>query len=73
MFIVHNTVLRRKERVGRGGQGASASLPHLLPHHFIEQKHFLHVKLENIKFLHVNNMYLNNMSLFIKAQVSKSR
>ena len=40
------------EKGGRGGEGGRHT-----PHHFLEQEIFFLVKSENVKFLHVNNMW----------------
>ena len=45
--------LRQNRVVGKGGQGALAPPS---PHHFLEQNFFFHVKLKNIKSLHVVNI-----------------
>ena len=52
--------------VQKGGKGAPA-----LPHHFLKQKLFSHVKLEDIKFLHVNNTW--DFSLFIEQGISDKK
>ena len=41
------------------------------PHHFLEQTCFLYVTSENIKFLHVNNMW--DFSLFIEKDTSDKK
>ena len=40
-------------------------------HHFLEQKKFLHLNSENIKFLHANNMW--DFSLFIEQDRSDKK
>ena len=57
--------LSRRERRGRGAQ------PPPSPHHFQEQKCFFHVKLRNIKFLHVNKMW--DYSLLIEQDLSAKK
>ena len=59
-FIYKYLILLRfyLRTVGKAGGKGSPS-----PHHFMEQ-FFLHVKSENIKFLHVNNIW--DLNLFIE-------
>ena len=40
-------------------------------HHFLERKFFFHVKSENMKFLHVNNMW--DFSLFIEKGIGDKK
>ena len=57
-----------------GGQGrrGDASSPHPPHHyHFLKQKIFFRVKLENIKFLHESNMW--NFSFFIEQDISDKK
>ena len=55
--------------VENGGQGGYHTPPP--PHHFQDQKIFFHVKLGNIKFLHVSNMW--DYSLFIEQDLSDKK
>ena len=41
------------------------------PRHFVEQKFSFHAKSENIKLLHVNNMW--DFSLFIEQDISDKK
>ena len=59
---------RAVEKKGQGGGGAAPIPP---PHQFQEQKFFLHVKTENTKFLHVNNIC--DFSLFIKQDINDKK
>ena len=56
--------------VERGGQGGTPPPPPP-PHHIQDQKIFFHVKLGNIKFLHVSNMW--DYSLFIEQDLSDKK
>ena len=62
----------RRERGGEGAGGdASPPPPPPPPRHFVEQKFSFHAKSENIKLLHVNNMW--DFSLFIEQDISDKK
>ena len=57
----------RRER--GGGRGRQPSPPY--PHHFLEEKTFSLVKLENMKLWHVNDM--RGLSLLVEQDISDKK